>query len=280
VQSVPGAILIGGNIYHPSAAPAYVLSDDAPQPLQEIVFQVSTKGTELNYANTALIYIDILGAEVLVPYTTYTQLAISSGMGVNVESMFTWDLSSISDPITSYQLRFEGVVANLSLDAVILDTLYSPSPVTSFCFGDGAGTICPCGNLGSQGRGCSNGSSQAGAILDWSGSAVVANGDLILSASDLPANVFGLFFQGSNQVNQGMGSAFGDGLLCVNSPIIRLEVASTDALGNIQSTVGVATSGGALAGSIRNYQLWYRDTQGSPCGSNFNTTNALQVNWN
>ncbi|MFT7670311.1 MAG: hypothetical protein ACI8X5_003019 [Planctomycetota bacterium] len=278
VQNVPGAIITGGNIYQPSGAPNFTLSDSAPSDVQEVVFQISTRGEELIYTNTVLSYMDGAGVVINVPYDTYTQLAYNPGMGVDVESMYTWDLALDPEQILDYEIYFEGFAAHVSLDALILDTRYSSGTGLAFCFGDGTGTVCPCGNAGGPGRGCANGSSANGALLDATGSALVSNGDLVLHGHGLPAGVPGLFFRGSDQVNSGMGNPFGDGLLCAGSSIARLEVRSADSFGEVSSTVNIAATSGASAGTSYYYQLWYRDTAGA-CGVGFNTTNGLAVAW-
>src|SRR5206468_2278141 len=53
-----------------------------------------------------------------------------------------------------------------------------PSAGSEFCFGDGSGTACPCGNQGVAGRGCGN-SAQAG------GGALAANGTPSLAQDTL-----------------------------------------------------------------------------------------------
>lgn len=150
--------------------------------------------------------------------------------------------------------------------------------VESYCFGDNSGTNCPCGNVGSADSGCSN-STLAGAILDASGSTIVANDDLVLSGSQLPPGVPSLFFQGTIRVNGGDGSVFGDGLLCAGGAIQRMQIVTVDGGGNAATTVPIASTFGATAGTTNTMQLWYRDPSG-PCSGQFNTTNAVSVDWN
>lgn len=152
------------------------------------------------------------------------------------------------------------------------------APGTATCFGDGTGGPCPCSNPGTIGAGCAN-STGLGGKLTASGSSSAAAGDLVLHGSQLVPNTPGLYFQGTLLENGGIGALFGDGLLCASGTIKRLEVRIASAQGTSNTTVNVASVGGASAGLTRFYQLWYRNTQGSPCGPQFNTTNAYQVVW-
>lgn len=146
---------------------------------------------------------------------------------------------------------------------------------TAYCFGDGNGTACPCGNQGADGEGCTN-STSVGAILEASGSSSISGDDLVLLGSQLPANKPGLFFQGPNQVAS--GNLFGDGLLCVGGAIQRMQTIFSDGGGNSTTSVPIASTYGASVGSTVYFQLWYRDPAG-PCGTQFNTSNALVLTW-
>lgn len=148
--------------------------------------------------------------------------------------------------------------------------------VFPYCFGDGSGTPCPCGNTGGTGQGCAN-STGAGALLTASGTTSVSAGDLVLHGSQLIPNQPGLYFQGTNPVNGGSGVQFGDGLRCAGGTVVRLQVAAADGTGNSSTSVNIATAGGVAPGDIRRYQLWYRNPSGSPCGSGFNLTNGLSA---
>lgn len=153
---------------------------------------------------------------------------------------------------------------------------------TTYCVGDGSGTLCPCGNDndGSLGdAGCANGSSSGGGALTASGSASLAAGDLQLDASGLAPNQPGLYFQGDNALAGGDGVLFGDGLRCAGANVVRLQVLAADAGGVSSSTVDIGVQGGVSAGETKRYQLWYRDPAGSPCGNSFNLTNGFEVDW-
>jgi hypothetical protein len=153
-------------------------------------------------------------------------------------------------------------------------SLGSSSLGLPYCFGVG----CPCGNDDSI-AGCLN-DTGSGAALSAAGSASVAAGDLVLTATQLTPGP-GLFFQGDNAVNSGVGNLFGDGLRCAGGSVVRLEVLFANS-GNgftTQSTISIASAGGVSAGETKRYQYWYRDSGGSPCGVGFNLTNGFELVW-
>jgi len=149
-------------------------------------------------------------------------------------------------------------------------------PGVPFCFGDGTGTACPCGNTEGAGEGCAN-DTGSGGLLTASGSNSVLADDLVFEASGLTSGP-GLYFQGNNAVNGGLGNAFGDGLRCAGNQVIRLEVQFSSG-GSSATSISVATKGGVSVGDTKRYQLWYRDTGGSPCNSGFNLTNGYEITW-
>ncbi|MCB9913534.1 MAG: hypothetical protein H6828_00125 [Planctomycetes bacterium] len=146
----------------------------------------------------------------------------------------------------------------------------------SYCFGDGSGTACPCGNAGAPGEGCQN-SSGAGAQLAASGSGGVTQDDLVFDGAQLLPGQPALLFAGVNAVNGGNGTVFGDGLRCAGGSVVRLGVRVPNASGQATWGPGLAASGGWSAGDTRHFQGWYRDPSGSPCGSAFNLTHGVTV---
>jgi len=151
---------------------------------------------------------------------------------------------------------------------------------TAFC--EGAGGACPCGNDndGSLGAaGCANGSSAGGCSLKASGSSSVSAGDLVLEAEGMVPAQPGLFFQGDNAINGGLGNPFGDGLRCAGGAVIRLEVVFAAADGTGATSINIPSSGGCAVGDVKRYQLWSRDPVTSPCGALFNLSNGLEIIW-
>ena len=121
-----------------------------------------------------------------------------------------------------------------------------------------------------------------GASIGWLGSASLFAGDLILVASDCPANQFLMFYYGAGQTQ----TVFGNGWRCVTAGgmgIFRFKPQPTDFLGlavqPVDFTKPPAGTGGGLGqwlvGDTWYCQGWYRDPDGG--GARFNLTNGLAV---
>ncbi len=153
-------------------------------------------------------------------------------------------------------------------------TILGPSTTgTAYCFGDGTGDPCPCGNTGGTGEGCAN-STGVGGLLVGHGSLSVLADDLGFDGSGLLPGQGALLFVANNQLS---GLYFGDGLRCAGGALIRLGVKVPNGSGDATWGPGLGVKGGWAAGDVRNFQLWYRDPVGSPCSNEFNTTNAINV---
>jgi hypothetical protein len=153
---------------------------------------------------------------------------------------------------------------------------------TSFCFGDGTGTACPCGNNSTvgNGEGCLN-SLGTGGLLAATGTASLANDTVLLAGSGMP-NSSALYFQGTSQQSGGLGAVFGDGLRCAGGSIIRLGT-KTNAGGASAYPAGgdlsVSVRGLVGAPGSRTYQVWYRNAAAFCTPSTFNLTNGLEIAW-
>jgi hypothetical protein len=177
---------------------------------------------------------------------------------------------------------FNWIISGSGVGAMFIDytdvEIIASAPGVPFCFGDGTGTACPCLNTGGAGEGCAN-SGGSGCSIGSSGSASVAAADLVLTAAQSTTGQPGLFFQGDNAINGGMGVLFGDGLRCAGGSVVRLEVAFSDGSGSSATSIDLGAKGGVAAGDTRHYQYWYRDPSGLPCGSAFNLSNGLTIDW-
>ncbi len=153
---------------------------------------------------------------------------------------------------------------------------------TPYCFGDGSGTACPCGNNSAVGahQGCAH--TSGGAALVGSGITSVSADSLVLTVSNLqqPAGNSGtvLFFQGDAQVS----APFNDGLRCAGGNVARLgpklhlgTTATYPEAGDPSVSVRGAIP---AAGGAYNYQAWFR-TFPSACGTHSNLSNGLSVVW-
>jgi len=157
-------------------------------------------------------------------------------------------------------------------------------PGTPYCFGDGSGTPCPCGNANDGSvpeSGCANGVFASGAHLTGTGVASVGADTLVLSTSGQEPNNSGLYFQANNDLTPGL--IWGDGLQCAGGQLKRLGVRFADA-GGYSDTSGYTQpisvkAGNVMAGDTKYYQCWYRNPVNSPCASEFNASNGYAVTW-
>jgi hypothetical protein len=152
---------------------------------------------------------------------------------------------------------------------------------SAFCFGDGTGAACPCGNNGAAGHGCANSVNAAGGRLLAAGNPSIAADTLVLQGDGMPDSS-ALYFQGTAQQGGGTGVAFGDGLRCAGGTVIRLGTKSNT--GGASSYPGggdppVSVRGLCVAGDVRTYQVWYRNAAAFCTASTFNLSNGVQVTW-
>lgn len=125
---------------------------------------------------------------------------------------------------------------------------------------------------------CSSGMNSTGeaALLRASGSAEVSQGDITLQASSLPPYTTALFITSFAAGDQ----PFGEGRLCVSSPIERiLPPAAADSQGSLSLAVDFQApyAAGFLPGSSAYFQTWYRDPSGG--SSAFDLTDGLRIDF-
>ncbi len=165
----------------------------------------------------------------------------------------------------------------------LLGLMFLPNATTgtAFCFGDGSGTACPCGNSGAAGNGCASSITAAGANLAGSGVASISSDTFLLTGTLMPSSS-ALYFQGTTQTSAGLGAVFGDGLRCASGSVIRLKTKTN--VGGTSSYPGagdtlISIKGVNVAGGVRDYQVWYRNAAAFCTPSTFNLTNGLEVTW-
>ena len=151
---------------------------------------------------------------------------------------------------------------------------------TPFCFGDGSGIACPCGNSGSTGHGCGNSVNPSGAQLIAQGAASTTNDLLDLHVSGLPTTASCVFIQGSSSI---AGATYGDGIRCFAGTLVRIGV-HTATNGTVAYPSGAETpitvKGGIPAtGGTRYYQVWYRNPPPFCTSATSNVTNGMAIAW-
>ncbi len=153
---------------------------------------------------------------------------------------------------------------------------------TTFCFGDGSGTACPCTNNSTpgNGEGCLN-SLGMGGKLGAVGGASLAADTVVLSGTQMP-NSSALYFQGTSQQSAGAGAIFGDGLRCAGGAIIRLGTKNNVSGASTYPAAGdpsVSVRGLVTMPGTRTYQCWYRNAAAFCTASTFNLSNGVEIVW-
>ncbi|MFN0007470.1 MAG: TolB family protein [Planctomycetota bacterium] len=162
------------------------------------------------------------------------------------------------------------------------------SAFESFCFGDGTGAACPCGNSGISGRGCENSGSTGGALLSVTGVASLSADTVQFTSSGEKVTAVSIFLQGSLVIAP---IDYGDGLRCTGGNLKRLYtkaavggVVVAPQMGDPSISARSAQLNAPIPlGATRPYQVYYRDgAQGfcpDPPGSTFNVSNGFLVAW-
>lgn len=180
---------------------------------------------------------------------------------------------------TSAATNLVGVDANAAPD-VYVESFRATT--FGYCFGDGTGAACPCGNAGAREKGCENSHGTGGALLVGVGTTSVANDTFVLAVSTATPNTTVLFFQGTTQV----ATAFGDGIRCAGGSNVRIGDRTASASGSRSLGHGIAGDPSiSVAGLVpptggsRTYQAWYRNAAPYCSPSTFNLSNGLSVQW-
>jgi hypothetical protein len=188
-------------------------------------------------------------------------------------------LIGIEVPATStVRVRFSvsdlspGDVVEGGIDAVVFER-FECSELQGFCFGTNA--FCPCANGGDPDTGCDNPQGTGGVKLEATAYNPdnLGGGTATLQGSNFPAGGTPAAVV-IRSTAQDIETVFGDGILCLQTPVVRL--AATLAGGGI-STHNL--SHGAGAGTFY-YQVWYRSQPSAFCNpDSFNTSNGLIIPW-
>jgi hypothetical protein len=163
-----------------------------------------------------------------------------------------------------------------------------PGSTSAYCLGDGTLAACPCSNSGAPGHGCANSAAARGAGLTASGTARISADTLQLSSAGEPATALSIVLQGTAPL---LALQFGDGLRCVSGLLKRLYVKHAVNGVVVAPQAGdpsISARSAALfdpitAGSLRYYQIYYRDPDTSFCplpqGSTYNISNGIVASW-
>jgi hypothetical protein len=245
------------------------------QPLVDFVYQ-DTQYAAMQYQND--------GGSATIGYKNWGTVANAN----DVEFGMGGGNNTITDPAFNDPTMRPKVAGYLAADnpslphSVTIRGVPPPPPPSKFCRGDGTGTACPCNNSGGSGSGCANNSNASGGSLDFSGTASVMNDTFVLTHSGAPNTAPLTFFQGTTQVNGGLGNAFGDGLICIGGTQVR--IGGVTSAGGVASYPGagnpsISVKGGVVAGNVRYYQVIYRDASSFCTTDTFNLSNGVAVTW-
>ncbi len=187
--------------------------------------------------------------------------------------------------MTIMKLQLASLVSHLAPVLFVFLSSGSSAPAmsgTPYCVGDGSGLACPCGNSGSPGHGCRNSKFVHGGLLTDTGLASVSADTLVLKGQYISGPAY--VASGSSQLGGGNGIVFGDGLLCVGGVQILSKVHTPKPSGVVMfpsaGEVPLSVLGMTTAGSVRHYQILYKDKKLFYCTfRKDNGTNGLSVTW-
>lgn len=165
-----------------------------------------------------------------------------------------------------------------------------PTNLVPFCFGDGSGTPCPCGNNSPSGHpgGCMN-SAGLGAVLVASGDPSVANDTLSFTCTNATPFALGVLVSANNQLGGGngiLGMPPQDGIRCVGGGLLRhggrsIQFDGTPfqpwGFGAPSPPGGILANAGFVAGQVRHFQLLVREFDTKVCMTGQNTSQAISV---
>ncbi len=154
---------------------------------------------------------------------------------------------------------------------------------SSFCFGDGTGIDCPCGNFGAPGSGCAHSFGGSGNLSSTGTPSLLAD-TLVLNGTSMPSGTLTVFFQGTEPESFGMGAQAADGIRCTSGQILRLGTKTTILGGSANypepGNFSVSVKGLVTQPGSRYYQVWFRNSNPNFCTpATTNYTNGRIVVW-
>jgi len=216
-----------------------------------------------------------------------------------------WLMEERLEPVNIAPGRQFGQVVQMNEDVAIFGTralgysihtlarnnAFAASSSPSRCNGDGGDQLgcvdCPCGNNAAPGTrgGCLNAPGES-AKLTAERSLSVSNDSLQIKLEGAGVGAFAVLTSGSTvPVTSGCGpnsgrsvTTFTDGLRCVGGGMRRHGGARTGLNGKlINPWSHLASNFGYVAGQMRIFQAIYRDGPATTCGTNLNSSNALEI---
>ena len=179
--------------------------------------------------------------------------------------------------VTASEVNQDGHVETGALDAdyaLVVTGVQTAGQEGTFCDdSDGSLASCPCGNPGSPQAGCDNAAGTGGVSAE-----IVAFDPTLPQATMLctgyPTSGVPTAVVLRSTAQTASPIVFGDGLRCVEVPVVRLA-AAVALSGQSSHTFGH----GAGAGTFR-YQAWYRNTPAGFCTPDaFNLSSGVTVFW-
>jgi hypothetical protein len=186
------------------------------------------------------------------------------------------------------RVAFDSAAQNLAPNTSSTDlkafvrTRAPTSDYASFCFGDGSGTACTCGNASvpEHREGCLHSQGIGGKMTALGASDATAD-TFQLVGTGVPDSI-GMFIQGTMRINGGDGVVFGDGLRCVGGSVLRLR-AKPIVGGTVRypeaGETPISQLGGLVPGDVRSYQLWFRNAAAFCTVYTWNLTNGIETTW-
>ena len=174
----------------------------------------------------------------------------------------------------------------VGLDAFSAARLVCSGPGTEYCFGDGSGNICPCGNSVPFGTptGCINATGR-GARIAATGMPSAANDTLHFDLVSAPPGSFSVLISGNNQLFNGLGILSFNGLRCVGGNFKRHGGRAVGANGQSNNgwggtanpQIGLIAQGQFSVGQTRNFQVVFRESSIAVCQLGLNSSTAFSV---
>jgi Tol biopolymer transport system component len=208
----------------------------------------------------------------------------SNGVQGNADS-FCGALSSDARYAAFYSLASNLVTGDTNGTSDVFVRDRGPaSSLIAFCFGDGSGGACPCGNAGATGHGCQNSVATGGALVTASGVASLSADTVALASSGELPTALSIVLQGDTWIAP---VVFGDGLRCAGGTLKRLYVKSASGGSTSAPQTGdpaISARSAALGdtiplGATRIYQVYYRDANLVFCAGGFNVSTAIAIAW-